>query len=375
MIFIDILIISIGCEVYARLFIPTMNICYDVSPELGVTFCPNQETYGYVEKDYVNIFRTNSRGFHDYEFVKEKDDSKVRIHIYGDSMVQGKGVPIDSTVPKIIERYLNAVKPGNNSYEVMNMASGDDSTSCQIRTYETIGRDYSPDVVICYFSNDFGDNVFEVNGISYSPYHQLEDTGELTYIPPKPKDTMSTWEWFKKTSRLYRLFANKLFESKFYNDLLKFNNNAMAFIRNPFESSSRPQIDLHSQRVKKICTEKSWPLTLKLIEHFKKIVEADGSDFILVDGLKFNDNFVGLTYRNSDFEAFCRNSGIHYIAAYKIHNELKTGVDRKKYFFKDNHPKVIGYKLISEHVAEKMVPFLKSENRRTMKHEDDKEGK
>lgn len=373
MICIDLLIISSGCEVYTRFFIPTMNVCYDVSPDIGVTLCPNQETYGYVEKDYVNVFRTNSSGFHDYEFVKEKDGSKIRIHIYGDSMVQGKGVPLDDTVPKIIERYLNRIKPGKNSYEVLNMASGDDSTSCQIRTYETIGREYSPDIVICYFDDDFGDNVFEVNGIAYSPYHKLDDKGELRYIPPRPKDTTSAWEWFKKTSRLYRLFANKLFESKFYNDLLKFNKNTMGLITHLFDKTLQPQTNLYSQRVKKICTEKSWPLTLKLIEHFKKIVEADGADFIIVDGLKFNDNFVGLTYSNKDLEAFCRKSGIHYIAAYPKHYELKTGIDKKIYFFKDNHPKAIGNKLISEYVAEKMVPFL--ENRRTMKQEVDKEGK
>lgn len=358
---VDLVLVSGFCELLVRQFIPTMNVCYDVDGTIGVVFCPNQETYGYVENEYVNVFRTNSQGFHDREYPMEKSANTFRVHIYGDSMIQGKGVSIDDSLPKIIERQLldSGLFP---KLEVMNMASGDDSTSCQILTYEENGRGYSPDVVICYFDDDFGDNILEVSGVDYSPYHRIDENGDLEVIPPVPKDTSTPWERFKRTSLLYRLFANKLFESRFYHDLKSINKSVAGLLH--FSGSGMPISETRSygETVKALCVSKSWPLTLRLIEHFDSIVRQDNREFILVDGLTFNGNFVGETYTNKDLEAFCRDRNINYLAAYPKHHELNTGKNRRDYFFRDNHPTALGNEIISAYVAEKLIHHFRRTN-------------
>jgi len=57
---IDCLIAFGISEGWIRLFIPVKNICYVIDDKIGVRFCPNQKTYGYVEKGYKSIFVTNN---------------------------------------------------------------------------------------------------------------------------------------------------------------------------------------------------------------------------------------------------------------------------------------------------------------------------
>ncbi len=358
---VDLVLVSGFCELLVRQFIPTMNVCYDVDETIGVIFCPNQETYGYVENEYVNVFRTNSSGFHDHEYPMAKSAETLRIHMYGDSMIQGKGVPIDDSLPKIIERQVldSGLFP---KVEVMNMASGDDSTSCQIVTYEEIGRGYSPDVVICYFDDDFGDNIIEVSGVDYSPYHRIAENGDLEVVPPVLKDTSTPWERFKRSSLLYRLYANKLFESRFYHDLKSINKSVAGLLHSSEADASVLKARSHGETVKALCVSKSWPLTLRLIEHFNYIVKQDNREFILVDGLTFNDNFVGETYTNKDLEAFCMDRNINYLAAYPKHRELNTDKNRRDYFFRDNHPTSLGNEKISAYVAQKLIPHFRKIN-------------
>jgi hypothetical protein len=352
---LDVMIVAGIGEIWVRLFIPTTNICYKTDDLLGVGFCPNQTRYGYVEGDYVNLFITNSQGFHDYEYSVEKPETVFRIHIYGDSMIQGKALPIEDTVTQVVQKYLNS-QGYSKKIEVMNMAFGDDSTSSQILTYQKIGQLYRPDLVLCYFSDDFGDNVYEVQGVSYSPYHELDASGNLVFIKPVPKDTTTLWEEFKKNCMLYRLFANKLFESKFYYELGVIHNSVRMYLKS-FENQS--QGISYSQRIKNICTTKGWPLTLELIKYFNRVVAENGTPFILVDGLKFNPNFVGETYNNSDLERYCNDQGIEYIAVYPKHEELKSLRHTKNYFFKDNHPTPEGNREISLYLAEEINDYLK----------------
>jgi hypothetical protein len=285
----------------------------------------------------------------------EKPETVFRIHIYGDSMIQGKALQIEDTVTQVVQRYLN--EQGYSSrIEVMNMAFGDDSTSSQILTYQKIGQLYRPDLVLCYFSDDFGDNVYEVQRVSYSPYHELDASGRLILIKPIPKDTTTLWEEFKRNCMLYRLFANKLFESKFYYELGAINNNVRIYLKS---FGNHDQGISYSQRIKNICTTKGWPLTLELVRYFNQIVVENGTHFILIDGLKFNPNFVGETYDNSDLETYCLDKGIEYIAVYPKHEDLKMLNRSKKYFFKDNHPTPEGNREISLYLAEKINDYLK----------------
>ena len=122
---IDFLLAAALCEAWIRWFVPVKNICYLTDSELGVTFCPNQKTCGYVEPGYSNTLITNSAGFHDQERTTAKAPGIYRIEVYGDSMVQGYVVPAEATLTAALEKHLNS-KGLPVTVEVLNMGSGDD---------------------------------------------------------------------------------------------------------------------------------------------------------------------------------------------------------------------------------------------------------
>lgn len=354
---LDALVVFAVAEAWVRLFVPVKNICYETDATIGVRFCPNQHTVGYVEKGYANILETNSLGFHDRERQLEKNPGTFRIQFYGDSFVQGYGVKTEETISSQVETALNAL--GSQwKFEVMNMAPGDDGTSAQVLTYEQIGRKFKPDLVVCYFMDDFPDNVMKIHGRAYSAYHRLDIYGRLVYIRPVPKDFSSPWERFKANSRLYRLAANKVLESKFYNELQQLKNGVAHAAGRVVGASPSESKGSYAEERQRICVTESWPVTLRLIQHFRDEVEKDGGHFVLVDGEPFYDVNVGTVYSNGDFEDFCLRDNISYIPAYKKYSELRSLPDAEKYFFKDHHMKPVGNREMSLVLAEQIRAVL-----------------
>jgi len=353
------LLLAVGiAELWTRNFIPVKNICYVIDEIIGVRFCPNQRTYGYVEKGYQNILETNSLGFHDRDWKVEKEPGTLRIQVYGDSMIQGYCVPTSETIPSLLETYLRE-QEHPVKIEVANLAAGDDGTSPQILTYKKIGRNYDPDLVLLYFMQDFWDNLSQLHRRDYSPYHRLSANGELILIPPLPKGSPELWEQFKKASRLYRLLANKLLESKLYNDLKGLKDE----VRHSFRRRVQPgkkEGKSFKELSREMCINESWPLTLQLIRYFRDQVETDGKKFVLVDGQEFSDGSVGTRYHNKDLETFCRQNGIAYIPAYTRYAEIRNSKDREKYLFLDNHMKVPGNRIMSRFLAEEIKKLIPS---------------
>jgi hypothetical protein len=236
-----------------------------------------------------------------------------------------------------------------------------DSTSSEMLVFEEIGVKYYPDIIICYFMDDFPDNVRQIHGRTYAPFHKLGNDGELIFIPPEPRDLSTFWEEFKKESLLYRLLANKLLESKFYHDIRSINSNIKFFINGIFlvdKTDVKPPIDER----KKILIEEGWPLTLALIDNFNIAAELNASEFILVDGIEFNDVNVGTKYTNMDLANYCEEKGITYIPNYKLYADMRTPENSEKYFFNDGHPKSIGYKRLSISLGEKIKGYLALES-------------
>ncbi|NLD36518.1 MAG: hypothetical protein GX654_06585 [Desulfatiglans sp.] len=317
-----------------------------------------------MEKNYKNEFITNSLGFHDIEREIAKPENTYRIHIYGDSMVQGKALKIEDTLSSLVERYFNS-QSLNKKYEVVNMASGDDSTSNQIRTYEVIGTKFKPDLVVCYFmNNDFFDNVQSLHIKEYSPYHKIGENDKLVYIPPVPKNHDSLWERFKQSSLLYRLITNKLFESRFYNDLNVLKADILSYLKHSRNNGDSNEALNYDEMVRTTIANEAWPLTLRLVKYFKEQVEGNGSKFLLVDGSGFENNPVGKTYSNKDLEEYCFENEIDYIHVYEKYNEIFSHKDRGKYLLNDNHPTPYANREIALFFAEKLEKFLMNNNKK-----------
>lgn len=352
---IDFLIAAGVSELWTRIFIPVDNTCYYHDPVMGDRFCPNQETYGYVEKGYSNIFRSNSQGFHDIERTLQKKENTLRIHIYGDSLTTAEGVPIEYTIPSLIETYINRKQP-SITVEVLNMASAEDSTVSQYLTYKYIGKYFTPDIVICYFMSDFHDNIFETHKRTRSPYFEINKNNELVFVPPQPVDDTGMLARIKKSSLLFRLLANKLLESRLYNEV----NTLLEKIRfrlNPETTEDNANITDPREARKKVMREKAWPVTLRILQQFQTDVSKHGAHFILIDGRIITDEFGGV-YRNKNLQEFCRVNNIPYIPVFQEYEQLRKGKERKKLFFRDGHPNIDGNRRLSAIVAEKLIPHL-----------------
>ncbi len=356
-ILIDVSIAFGISECWVRNFIPLTNITWFIDNKIGTRYRPNQKVYGYVEEGYKNIFVTNSFGFHDVERTKTKDDGTLRIHFYGDSMTVGKCVKTEETIPSLVETYLDSyhfpVK-----FEVLNMAAGTNSTTGEILTYEKIGAEFDADLVICYFMDDFGDNVLELAGTKHASYHTIGENNELVYhYPPILRDTPGLLSEFKtkRWSSLCGLIAHKIVHTKIWHHYKILRRKFSYYAKDLLNEN--PNHKAYEERIKEIYIKESWPLTLRLIEYFRDIVEQTGAQFILIDGRTFDEN-VGTIYKNKDLEDHCNRKGINYIQAYKIMEQLKLSDDLKEYFFLDGHLNQLGNEKISAFLAEEIKDFL-----------------
>ncbi len=120
-------------------------------PRLSFVHVPN--SHAFLMGVDVEI---NSRGLRDYEYSLEKAQGVFRIMILGDSTTLGWGVPLEKSVPKILESELNrAGLPGYERAEVINAGVGNYNTVQEVTYYQTQGRAFHPDLVILeYFIND-----------------------------------------------------------------------------------------------------------------------------------------------------------------------------------------------------------------------------
>ncbi|MGA2227623.1 MAG: hypothetical protein ABSH41_24575, partial [Syntrophobacteraceae bacterium] len=344
----DLLIASVCAELWVRLLVPVKNVQYIFDDKIGVRFTPNQRTYGYVENGYSNILLTNSLGMHDVERNLKKSVNSCRVQVYGNSVIVGVEVKIEETVPSYLEKFMNQYNRGE-WIEVMNMACGDDGTPSQLLTYQEIGRRFSPDLVVCFFMDDFANNIIETCKRDYSPHCDIDGAGELRFLQPKPKDLSTPWEQLKKKSLLCKQITIKFFESKMYQDLM------LALNLNLFIPHGYSWLRLDEYR-KDICLEKALPVTLNLIRRFRDVVERDGARFVVIDGCKFSGKYVGTVFQNNDFEQFCRVNSIAYIPAYK--RQLELDENSPKYYFKNLHLNSEGNQEVARFAADQLIKFF-----------------
>jgi len=90
------------------------------NPDLSFVHVPN--SHAFLMGVDVNI---NSQGLRDYEYSLAKSPETYRIMMLGDSTTLGWGVPLEATVPKLLERELNEGRaPGIDRFEVLNAGVG-----------------------------------------------------------------------------------------------------------------------------------------------------------------------------------------------------------------------------------------------------------
>jgi GDSL-like Lipase/Acylhydrolase family len=121
------------------------------NPALRFVHAPN--AHAFLMGVDVNI---NSKGLRDYEYSFAKPPRTYRIVMLGDSITFGWGVPLEATIPKLLEHELNQCRRSTvEKFEVINAGIGNYNTVQEVAYYESIGKAFKPDLVILmFFIND-----------------------------------------------------------------------------------------------------------------------------------------------------------------------------------------------------------------------------
>lgn len=112
-------------------------------------------------KEFSVPLSYNSGGWRDDEHEAAKPASRRRILLLGDSFVEGKEVPFESTFHQLVESRLNDKRGhGDPETDIIVMARGSCGTTDQLGFMREGGMDTSPDLVILsfYTGNDVTDN-------------------------------------------------------------------------------------------------------------------------------------------------------------------------------------------------------------------------
>jgi hypothetical protein len=150
--------------------------------ELGWVQRPNLDVTTRAEQGWLVRYRTNPDGITPAGARRPKPPGAIRILLFGDSTVAGRGVPPDRAVHADLERLLR--RTGRN-VEVLNAGVEGYSTDQELLLMRRLIPLYHPDVVaytLC--DNDFGGNASrEAYGLP-KPRFVLGAGGALTLEPP-----------------------------------------------------------------------------------------------------------------------------------------------------------------------------------------------
>lgn len=109
---------------------------------------------GYFDAGGTLRYRTNSLGFRDREFAREKAPGRFRILGIGDSFTFGTGVRLEDTYLARLQALLDAGGAAGH-YEVLNLGVMGFDTAHEVALLREVGLAFSPDLVIlCYTLND-----------------------------------------------------------------------------------------------------------------------------------------------------------------------------------------------------------------------------
>ena len=141
-----------------------------------------------VSPEFDVEMRINSMGLRDREYAREKPAGSRRIALFGDSFVEGWGMPIERVINRQLEICLQ--EEGERG-EVANFGVAGYGTDQALLFFEQQGERFDPDEVLLFFySNDLWNNASR-KGIGaergYKPYFRVQRDGllDLQGVPVK----------------------------------------------------------------------------------------------------------------------------------------------------------------------------------------------
>jgi len=198
------LFVFLTLEFIAPVFIKAPHQVYRFWGARPVTYYPDM-THRAIRANYDVSFRSNSLGFKDTDHEFDKPDGTYRLLLLGDSYVEGAGVAEREQMGRVMERMAGE---RGVALEVISMGMSGWGQAHHLATYETLGRKFSPDMVITFFcSNDFEDNLKDENTGYSRPIYEIRQGKLVSNLDQAQREE-------SVTQKLKRLFLYR-FESYF----------------------------------------------------------------------------------------------------------------------------------------------------------------
>lgn len=152
------LLVVVGLELGVRLFDPQPTNRYRWSPDCGYEPVPGA-AFVYRRSEFEIPIRYNAAGMRDRERREATPPGAARVALLGDSQVESKEVPFDSTFGARLEHALGG-KDGAPAVEILNFGVSGYGTVATLARFHVLGRRFDPDLVVYVFmDNDVDDNL------------------------------------------------------------------------------------------------------------------------------------------------------------------------------------------------------------------------
>jgi len=151
--------VGVALELGVRAFDPQPANLYRFSPVSFYEPIPGAR-FVYRRREFSVPIAYNTFGMRDRERRTERGSAALcRIALIGDSQVEAKEVPFDSTLGQRLERGLQQALP-SRPVEVLNLGVSGYGTVATRARYQHLGLRFRPDIVVYLFmENDPGDNL------------------------------------------------------------------------------------------------------------------------------------------------------------------------------------------------------------------------
>jgi lysophospholipase L1-like esterase len=267
---------------------------------------PNKESNLY----FVDL-QTNSMGFRDKEYSKEKLDGTKRYLVIGDSVTLGWGVNESDAYSEVLETMLNSQEPSNTTnisynYEVINTAVGNFNTEMEVKILEKyLDLDFDA-VVVGFFPNDAEKTIIVDKDLSYMLKKSF-------YIYP------FFWDRFVKIKYLFSAGTGELTSKihEYYTDEYGGKERVLKALRDLRILSEENNFDVYIVAIPQL---------------FKPFTEYDSQYIHEFIAKEANDN--GFVF-------------IDTLDSFKKHNLSEIIISRE-----DAHPNALGHRLIAEDIYE-----------------------
>lgn len=268
------------CEMVLHLFYPQVFRRPEVwrfDAELGWSHVADSAGR-LVSPEFDVEMRINSMGLRDREYAREKPAGSRRIALFGDSFVEGWGMPIERVINRQLEICL---QEEGERVEVANFGVAGYGTDQALLFFEQQGQRFDPDEVLLFFySNDLWNNASR-KGIGaergYKPYFRVQRDGRLDLqgVPVKKTNfwDRDTYNSMAFSTRLQRY----LFE---HWHLYKLARKALQPEVPPGQQQAFYEGLYGADEARRF--EPAWALTGRLLQAFKKRVEAYGARLTVV---------------------------------------------------------------------------------------------